>query len=256
MLSVVQNVGFKINSIFEQYQLYENHLLDRIFVALYLQYKMVFERPLVKFLRENQEKLEVVFDVGGGFGFYSYIIAKSDSCKKVFCFEPDEINFKRVTRVAMKGSLKGKIECVKAAVTSSPKEMFLIRDSLNPANHRSTDERELGVPVEGVSIDIFCFSQDTFPTLIKVDVQGHEIQVLKGAVQTIQSFKPLVILEFDPQNEIESQLDCWQFMKSWGYLAFEIRKKGRLHRLVELPKKSNYFDLVFIHKEFPFAREQ
>jgi len=39
--------------------------------------------------------------------------------------------------------------------------------------------------------------------LIYLDVEGYELQALEGALRTIEAFKPLLVLEFGPENEKE-----------------------------------------------------
>ena len=38
--------------------------------------------------------------------------------------------------------------------------------------------------------------------LLKIDVEGHELQVVKGAEQTIKKCRPLIILEISFENKI------------------------------------------------------
>jgi len=53
---------------------------------------------------------------------------------------------------------------------------------------------------------------------IKIDVEGAEIQVLKGAVNTITRFKPFIVIEVRDSNINEFA----QVMKSLGYSCKEL----------------------------------
>ena len=48
------------------------------------------------------------------------------------------------------------------------------------------------VPVQQKTLDSFNFSNVDY---IKIDVEGHELKVLKGATNTIKKYNPLIIME-------------------------------------------------------------
>ena len=49
-----------------------------------------------------------------------------------------------------------------------------------------------------MSIDAFCAARGTSPDVIKVDVEGAELDVLRGARQTLASCSPALFVEFHP----------------------------------------------------------
>lgn len=51
--------------------------------------------------------------------------------------------------------------------------------------------------------------------LIKIDVEGHELEVLKGSVETIRRCKPVLIVE----NNEEQRLQILEFLGNMGYRA-------------------------------------
>jgi FkbM family methyltransferase len=55
---------------------------------------------------------------------------------------------------------------------------------------------------------------------IKIDVEGHELLVLRGAVKTIKNYKPVITIEQNTVIEQEGKGSKWdgiQFLKSMGY---------------------------------------
>ena len=69
--------------------------------------------------------------------------------------------------------------------------------------------------------------------LIKIDVEGYELNVLKGALLTIQKYKPILFIELDDNNLKEqgtSAFELINFIKSLGY---QIRQAESNQLLVE-----------------------
>ena len=64
-------------------------------------------------------------------------------------------------------------------------------DSVTP------DEREPNdaYPVDVTTLDSFFASRPQGPSFLKIDVEGHELAVLKGGVKTLQTFRPAILLE-------------------------------------------------------------
>jgi FkbM family methyltransferase len=51
-----------------------------------------------------------------------------------------------------------------------------------------------------VSIDFFCKNRDIHPEIIKIDVEGAEIDVLEGALNTLKTDKPVIFLSYHPKH--------------------------------------------------------
>jgi FkbM family methyltransferase len=69
------------------------------------------------------------------------------------------------------------------------------KSALSAANLDQTAER-FEVPV--TTIDAYCRSHNIRPSLIKIDVEGFEFNVLNGARDTLKQFRPSVLIELHP----------------------------------------------------------
>jgi FkbM family methyltransferase len=49
--------------------------------------------------------------------------------------------------------------------------------------------------VQTISLDNYCSIHNLKPALIKIDVEGHELTVIKGALKTLTTYKPKIIIE-------------------------------------------------------------
>lgn len=74
---------------------------------------------------------------------------------------------------------------------------------------------------------------DLEPALIKIDVEGAEINVLLGAVQTLAVHRPFVV--FEHQNEVSklyqrTSEDLWEIFGDLNYRIFELQGTGPYNR--------------------------
>lgn len=82
-------------------------------------------------------------------------------------------------------------------------------------------------------IDIYrldtVFQKELIPRVIKIDVEGFELEVLKGAVETITKFHPILIIELSEnrKNVHDSSLEIIDFIKTLGNYRFYKLKGGK-----------------------------
>lgn len=152
-----------------------------------------------KYLRYCK-KLDVVVAAGGNQGMYPRLF--SDIFSYVYTFEPDPINF----YVLNKNCQKENIFKIQAALGAEPSGIVLQRISEeNVGMHRVTGEGQGTIPL--LTLDSF-----SFPTLdlIQLDVEGYEINVLRGARNTINKHRPVITAE-NGNDQIA------QFLAEFGY---------------------------------------
>jgi FkbM family methyltransferase len=151
---------------------------------------------------------DVVLEVGANIGYYALIEARI--CKKVYAVEPHPDNLSRLRKnVALNGF--SNIEVQQAAFGATDGTIPLYCSDLS--NWHSCREAPKSV---SDYIDVKCMTIDRFvecnesPTFIKMDVEGYELQVLRGARNTLKGLRHL-FLELHgtilPKREIVEILD-------------------------------------------------
>jgi FkbM family methyltransferase len=146
----------------------------------------------------------VTLDVGAHVGFYGLVAALSNPAGRVVAFEPVSLPFDRLRNHVRLNRLAN-LECVGAAVgeTAGEVDLFFPRD--NPLPCSAGLSREFYAPwAEAMdSVRVPCVAIDAFVRergiaavdLIKVDVEGYEPAVLRGARETLAAHRPDIVCE-------------------------------------------------------------
>jgi len=167
----------------------------------------------------------VAYDVGAYIGFFSLAIARiAGPTGKVFAFEPDHGNCVRIQEHAMRNNLSSSIQVVEAAAWSysSPRLPFklggirasyggLAADGVGPV---LADGGTVYVP--SISLDAFAEQGNPLPDILKIDVEGGECEVLKGASRVFSQARPALFCEVHRAESVE-----WitQWLAEKGYAA-------------------------------------
>lgn len=78
--------------------------------------------------------------------------------------------------------------------------------------------------------------------MIKLDIEGSELNALRGAVQTLNKFRPWILIEISNETYKAAGYtvqDVLQFFRENNYAPFQIEKRGRLSECMELPAFGN-----------------
>ena len=164
----------------------------------------LFELPLVKYFRDFSKKAKVAYDVGAEMGYYSLALTQlMGEGSRVYAFESNKERVAKFPELLKRNSLEDKIKVFEAYVTNR-----------NDA--------------ENISIDSFVYKEgNSPPDLIKMDIEGEELNALKGAEKILKEHHPKLILEV---HSYELVTQCQSFLRELGYAVQEV-KLGWFNRL-------------------------
>ena len=80
--------------------------------------------------------------------------------------------------------------------------------------------------------------------LIKIDVEGYEFHVIKGAIKTLEHFRPKLFIEIDEQNLMEQgshPSELVHLLEDFGYKIFHAESDDRIERNYNF--KNCHFDI-------------
>ena len=181
-------------------------------------YEPMIETLLLSSLRSG----DIFYDVGAHIGLFSLLAARRvGKSGSVFAFEADPENAERIREHANRNGLK-QIHVIECAVWSSPGRLSFVRVPVDSSRNQGavvdnpSIYSEATIEVRSVSLDNFV-QEHLRPTLIKIDVEGGEADVLVGSRETLKSSTPLVICEVHNQRAADCVVQC---LRSNGY-AFD-----------------------------------
>jgi FkbM family methyltransferase len=167
-----------------------------------------FERSTHAALQRLVRPGDTVFDVGANIGAHTLGIARSvGPTGSVYAFEPTDVAFERLKRnLNLNPELKLRTrahEILLAEEAAAPLEPEIYaswplktEDPVHP-KHRGRLATALHASVDTLDRFVQREAIDRLD-LIKIDVDGHEYPVLKGAFKTLGRFRPVLVMEMSP----------------------------------------------------------
>jgi FkbM family methyltransferase len=161
---------------------------------------------------------DVLIDVGANMGEFSLKVAQLlGKGGKVVSFEPDLVNYQRLqTNFSLNPELAARITLHNFGLGEFPGtvNLSIVNESNRGMNRVVKDAVNFNSITINTLDNIVLSEQMTKVDWIKIDVEGFEMNVLKGARLTIQQFKPSLFIELDDknlreQNSSASELVSW-----------------------------------------------
>lgn len=217
---VIQNQLINIYGVLNSYNFFSGRFGTLIQYLAYFTYKKLYEKN-INYLEISIKKNSTIIDVGANVGFYSKIFSRwVDKGGTVIAIEPECKNYKQLEKLSQNYR---NIEPILAAATDKKKNLFLALNKTNPADHRIAQS---GQSIAGISIDEL-MEDRSWPnvSLIKIDVQGHEMQVLKGSKETIIKNHPMIMVEIDDEALTSAGTipdDVIDYIRQFGYSMYQI----------------------------------
>ncbi len=186
----------------------------------------------------------VFYDIGAHVGFYALLGAKAVRSGSVFAFEPEPENVTVLNEVIARNGLSNVSVC-EVAVSDAPGKLSFARSpNLRSSGHLSSigcDTADTGeeITVDCTTLDLFCETHP-LPDVIKIDVEGAEAFVLRGARQVLRRKLPALLIEV---HRKEYLIDIETELLPIGY------RLQRLHRPDLPPFPAHY--VATLPKEMP-----
>ena len=188
--------------------------------------------PEMKLLEALAGRQDRVIDVGGNRGIYAYHLWRLGASVEVF--EPNPVCFRVLSAWAVD---KPTVHLHSVALSSASgsanlhipiDEAGVEHDaSASIENTGEVHSRDEWVPLQ--TLDSYGFEE---VTLIKIDVEGHEQSVIRGAAATLASSRPALLVEIEQRHNAMPIAEVFDQILAYGYQGF-FMTGGRLTPLAE-----------------------
>lgn len=182
-------------------------------------------------LKNTQEEL-LIFDIGANLGDYSAYVLENFVNSRLILFEPSSSAFDQLKNRFRNES---RVTLVNKACGFEEKYGTLYFDKpgsgMASLTRRRTEHFGISFDLEEVvtitTVDEYCQAHNLTPDVIKLDVEGHELEVLKGSLKSLSQVK-CVQFEFGGCN-IDTKTyfqDFHYFFSELGFEIYRITPKG------------------------------
>ena len=193
--------------------------------------KPQWEKEVFSLLQYVLPKINHFYDIGANWGQHSLFAVSLRQFKgDVHAFEPMPTTYKDLKSIVEQSNLTHRIHSYSYALGHQESVM-----SLGVRNKTVTGQASLGDPKAKHTVAVDVKVLDTLiqsgvlppPDLIKLDVEGFEEQVLKGAFETLNAHRPFVVMENWPDgHRREAVLAPLVHLESHNYRLFTMIVEG------------------------------
>lgn len=257
---------------FKVYTKADDHIANELYYHLGYEAR---EWELAKHLLTSSSHL---IDVGANTGIFSLFAASAYPRMHIIAFEPHPGNIQRLKKNLKINNIDS-LHLYEVAVGHSHGEITLtVPANLGISTTASTNEAYTrnfhDIPVTSLRVkqvtldDALSHVPLTSRDLLKIDVEYHELAVLKGAEQTLKEKRPMVLIEILQYAsmvmqfpEMKGQIDqghshkVFSFLTNIGYAGYAV-SDGYLERIADIDQSSHRNFLFFpsspVRQRIPF----
>jgi FkbM family methyltransferase len=189
------------------------------------------------------DKHSVFFDIGSNIGSFILIAGKVLPQEQIYGFEPiPELN-KRLKVLFPKANISSLALSNKCVNTQFkiPKinhTHLLTRGTLNTSFLEANEQGSITIDVQTDTLDSFT-SKNNIQRVdaIKIDVEGHEHEVIKGALCSFKAYMPVLIIEIEQRHHQQDISLIINDLKQIGYNCFYFNSNTfQIEELIDDPK--------------------
>lgn len=219
-----------------------------------------YEESLKAEIMQHLSSDGVFIDIGANIGLISLFVSKYFPNSKIYSFEPGEVTHHCLSRSITSNAIAN-VELIKKGVSNQVNEsvsFFIDPDSTGGSSLViDKNKNNMQRPVEKISLttlDAFVNERNIKPTLIKIDVEDAEEMVLEKAIDTIEKYHPVFIVESTNKKIMENPKFLETIFKNYNVREVGSANFVNISELKNLAsananKQRRFTDYVFVPRK-------
>ncbi|WP_316170330.1 FkbM family methyltransferase [Bradyrhizobium sp. SZCCHNRI1058] len=179
-------------------------------------------------LQRHIRRGDIVCDIGANKGSFLYWLARWSAPGRVIAFEPQPDLAERLARLCSRFSLDNVVVEPRAVYSRSSRKTLFVPEGHQPgASLLRPAETSKAIQVQTTSLDDY-LPDTANVSAIKIDVEGAELDVLRGAERTLRRCRPLIVVECDRRlATLDRVKETFLLLRGLGYRG-QFLSRGRL----------------------------
>ena len=187
----------------------------------------------------------VFIDIGANNGKYSIMLGNKYINSKIIAIEPEPNNINFLKKNIELNNLKN-IEVIEKGIYSDNKNMnfYIVKNNQEHSLDKNWRNVNKSINIRTITIDNLMKELKLKKVdLIKIDIEGVELHAIKGALKTIEKYKPKIIIEtidhfqIKNSNEIKTINQSDKILKLIYKFGYKYKRIDKLNYLFEIIKK-------------------
>ena len=193
--------------------------------SLLLSINKIYEKNETNFVKDSVNKGDIVIDIGANIGYYTLMFAKLvGDTGKIYSFEPDPRNFLILEKNIQINGYNNVILEKKSVSSKLGKSILYVNENSAGSSMHKPNNVVNQIDVDLITLDNYFEVNSITPDFIKIDIEGYELNALKGMKSILQSSdKTKIMIEYNPLTKKELNSDPMNSLAFLSELGFKFK---------------------------------
>ena len=174
-----------------------------------------YEKSVKNFVKKKLNKNSNAIDIGANLGYFSILFSSIIKQGKVYSFEPEKKNFKKLLDNIKLNNFKNILPYNIGLSNSKSQKKMILTSEINEGGHHILNSNNINSKYQIINTDKLdnIIKNKKIFKIVKIDVEGHELKVLEGMSNVLIRTHYIIIEENNNFRKINLFLKKFNFKK-------------------------------------------